>query len=90
MRKIFIDCGGHIGESITRFKKSKEYDPNFEIFSFEPVAALAEGYKDQEDITFYPKAVWIIDGETEFYLAKCDVGNSIFKGKRTAGLDNAP
>lgn len=30
MRKIFLDCGGHIGESIKRFKKSEDYAIDFE------------------------------------------------------------
>jgi len=68
MRKIILDCGGHIGESVKRFKQSSEYDEEFEIYSFEPVAHLAKRYKDSEGIRFFPKAVWIEDTEIDFYI----------------------
>ena len=88
MRKIFIDCGGHVGESILLFKNSKLYDKSFEIFSFEPVPYLAYTYKDWEDITLFRNAVWVYNGTIDFYLSKkLDDGNTLFKGKRTGGID---
>ena len=88
MRKIFIDCGGHVGESILLFKKSKLYDKSYKIFSFEPVPYLAEYYKDWKGISFLQRAVWIYDGTIDFYLSKkLDDGNTLFKGKKTGGVD---
>ena len=44
-RNVFIDCGGHKGQSIEKFKRSKQYrDSKFEIFSFEPNFDLIQNY----------------------------------------------
>jgi len=87
MRKIFIDCGGHIGESIKLFKKSKEYTKDFIVYSFEPVSYLSEKYRKCKDIIFLDQAIWIYDGKIDFYLAEQSDGNSLFKGKKTGNLD---
>lgn len=68
MNKIFIDCGGHIGESILRFKRSSEYDESFIIHSFEPVPHLAKYYKHWRNIFYHNKAIWVKDGEIKFYI----------------------
>ena len=87
MRKVFIDCGGHVGESIQLFKRSKRYDSSYEIYSFEPVEQLAKKYKHLDGIVYSDKAVWIYDGEIDFYLAAISDGNSLFKDKKTGGID---
>lgn len=87
MKKIFIDCGGHVGESIKLFKKSKEYTKDFIIYSFEPVSYLSKKYRGDENIIFLDRALWIYDGEIDFYLAEQSDGNSLFKSKETGNLD---
>jgi FkbM family methyltransferase len=90
MRKIFIDCGGHIGESIERFKKSSEYSDDFLIYSFEPVPHLYEHYSHWDDITFYDKAVWIEDGEIAFFVDKTHSkasGSTLIGEKKSGKLD---
>ena len=93
MRKIFIDCGGHNGESVRRFKKSKEYSDDFEIYSFEPFEWIAKSYKDLPYINYSDKAIWIFDGEIDFYInptyetTKNTRGNSLNKEKISGGLD---
>ena len=87
MKKIFIDCGGHIGESIRLFKRSKEYDSSYKIYSFEPVSYLSKYYRHWKDIIFSNKVVWIYDGEIDFYLAEKSDGNTLFKGKYTGNID---
>ena len=87
MRKIFIDCGGHVGESIELFKSSKEYTEEFEIYSFEPAPNVAKEYKDWKGINFSDKAIWVYDGTITFYLAAITDGNTLFKGKQTGHID---
>ncbi len=87
MKKIFIDCGGHVGESIKLFKKSKDYTSDFMFYSFEPVPYLFEKYKEEKDIIKFKQAVWIFDGEVNLYLAEHSDGNSLFKGKKTGNMN---
>lgn len=86
MRKIFIDCGGHIGESIRYFRK--HYDPNheYEIFSFEPLPDNIEILKQIEGVTVMPYAVSTFDGVAKFYTGLPQSG-SLSDKKRTGGLD---
>lgn len=89
MRKIFIDAGGRTGKSICRFLKSPENDKTFEIYSFEPVNHLSSHYKDKPDIIFSNKALWIYDGEIDFYISKTKGGwgSTILKEKISGKLD---
>jgi len=90
MRKIFLDCGGHNGLSVRSFKKSKQYTDDFEIYSFEPVEFVAKQYKDMPGINFSNAAIWIFDGEIDFYINKTyksTRGNSLIKEKISGGLD---
>ena len=88
---IFIDCGGNIGQSIDYFKNTKLYSPDFIIYSFEPVPMLNEKYKNRKDIVFSDKAVWIKDGEIDFYIGKTHggVGSTLKKEKWSCKPDFA-
>jgi len=83
MRKIFIDCGFYVGLAESLFKKTDEYDDEFEFYAFEPTIseALIEKYSN---ITFSNKAVWICDGEIDFYKSRRCRGraNSLFPNPR--------
>jgi len=83
MRKIFIDCGFYVGLASSLFKKTDEYDDEFEFYAFEPTIseALIEKYSN---ITFSNKAVWICDGEIDFYKSSRCRGraNSLFPNPR--------
>lgn len=89
MRKIFIDCGGEKGGSISLFKSSILYDPSFELFGFEPIPGLAESYRNSCDAIFYEGAVWIYDGEVDIYpcLERVD-GSSLIKEKHDVDKDH--
>jgi len=90
MKKIFIDCGGHGGESIRRFRKVDKHQGDFEIYSFEPVEYVAKAYRDTLGINYSNKAIWIFDGEIDFYINKTyksTRGNSLIKEKISGGLD---
>lgn len=45
MRKIFIDCGAHKGESVAAFRKKQDSN-QFEIYMFEPNPFLFEEISD--------------------------------------------
>jgi len=96
MSKNFIDCGGHTGQSVLKFKKSKEYDTSFKIYSFEPLCNLAKKYKDWKDIIFIDSAVWICDGKIDLYVDErafsktqgyLGQGSSLFRDKKTGNLN---
>jgi len=77
MRKIFIDCGAHRGESIAAFCDHYPDSEEYEIFSFEPSKSeiinscmkdsISENAKRAKEITFFNKAVWIENCGRTFY-----------------------
>lgn len=88
MRKIFLDCGAHKGESIDVFLRCFDKNNEFEIYSFEPNPQLKnyfKKYKKLDNFTFINKAVWIKDGFIDFYGLdegpRRDVGCTINKNK---------
>ena len=91
-KKFFIDCGGCTGQTVSKFKKSEQYGKDFIIYSFEPVSSLSKHYKDMNGIFFIDKAVWIYDGEIDFYIDKTHSeaqGSTISKNKTSGKLDKA-
>jgi len=87
-RRVFVDAGGFNGCSVERFRK--DYDPqaNFEIFSFEPNPIFEDSYSEFENHTLIKKAVWISDGQMNFYLDRHDSdGSSLLVEKKTGNLD---
>ena len=77
MKKVFIDCGFYDGKATSKFKKSPTYDSDFVLYGFE--ANEKKGSRGLGVILF-KKAVWIEDGEIEFYTSKRRRGraNSLF------------
>jgi FkbM family methyltransferase len=90
-RKIFLDCGGHKGAVIGKFKRTTFWEDDFEIFSFEAHPSFASKYQEEviENETYLNKAVWIEDGEIQFFVGKQFGGKgcSIFSNKKTGRLD---
>ena len=97
---IYIDCGGHVGQTIERFKETTRGMLNSEIHSFEPHPRLYPIIKKYEDNTtfVYDKAVWKEDGYVDFYLDVLDEvdgggwdhpgqGSTTSKSKNTGTLD---
>jgi len=90
-RKIVIDAGAHIGQSIDRLRAKFKND-NIEIYSFEPHPRcfLAAKTRENETTKVFNKAVWIEDGVIEFYCDSLDIntpreypgeGSTIFEVK---------
>jgi len=71
---VYIDAGGHGGQSIERFKKMSSGIPNTKIYSFECHPRCYEKLKTfaTDDIIVSNKAIWIEDGEIDFYLDMLD------------------
>lgn len=93
-KKVFIDCGANLGQSIDNFINKwtdwKEYD----ILSYEANPRLIsyfDRFSDFNNIKFNPEAIWTYDGTIDFYL--CNSGNassSIIGTKITGQLDKVP
>ena len=96
MSKFFIDCGANIGQSVDKFRKSHMFTDDFRFYCFEPVSYLAKEIKDRKDdkIEVIEKAVWLFDGEIDFYLNKPEVENheegTIFKNEEIENLETIP
>ncbi len=86
---MIIDCGGWQGDSIP---KLRERFGNQFVHVFEPFPECDKFYEKFEDIKLHKKAVWIYDGEVDFYmkkgLDKFDMGNSLLKRKKLVGDEN--
>lgn len=72
MKNIFIDCGAHLGQTIDCFKLSNAYKNNkWDIYSFEAINDLSKIIsKKHPDINVINKAIWINDGNINFYQTK--------------------
>jgi FkbM family methyltransferase len=91
-RKVFLDCGGHKGVAVKRFKETKYWkEEGFEIISFEAIPKLAKKYQKEgvDRETYFNKAVWIEDGTIDFFAdpQQLGQGGSVHKHKTTGNLD---
>ena len=84
-RKIFIDCGAHSGISVDLFRKHWKDHSEYEIYSFEANPIL-EKQLSERNVHHSMKAVWIYDGDVDFYVGS-SFSSSLIKEKRTGGLD---
>ena len=84
-RKVFIDCGAHMGSSIKFFLENFPDAQDYEIYSFEANPNFYKGYEEDHlactvpklnfnQFTFIPKAVWTEDTKVTFF--KRDARNS--------------
>jgi|10_taG_2_1085330.scaffolds.fasta_scaffold01603_8 FkbM family methyltransferase len=92
-RNIFIDCGGHNGQSIRKFKETEQYkEADWEIYSFEPNFSLIKDYADKHpEYNIKNEAVWTESGEKEFYIDEKDGDGSsllIEKTSRDGTVEN--
>jgi len=87
--KYYIDCGSHNGTTVKFFREVHDKDCEYHIYSFEPLPVFAECLNGVEKNTFYNKAVWIYDGEIDFYLSRIEIrdGSTVIKEKTTGRLD---
>lgn len=94
LKKVFIDAGANIGQSIENFINSWDDWFEYDIHSFEANPRLTpyfDKFKDIPNIHFYNKAVWLNDGTVEFYLCNDGLASSSVMGnKKTGNLDKHP
>lgn len=83
-RKFFIDCGGHNGCSVRKFRDEFDHNTQYDIFSFEPNPEFATFYSSFERHNLLPYCVWIEDGEQDFFLDHEDGdGSTLIREKLT-------
>jgi FkbM family methyltransferase len=83
-RNIFLDCGGHDGCSVRRFRRVFDPKERFFIFSFEPNPIFEPNYGSFRKHRLIQAAVHDRDGVADFYLDREDGdGSTIFKSKLT-------
>lgn len=82
IRKFYIDCGGWRGDSLEKY-----LNKDFKIFVFEPNFNFNH-YYDNLTVELFNKAVWIYDGEIDFYIGTQygGLGSTIFKDKTTSNI----
>lgn len=87
-RRIFLDCGGHDGSSVRKFRRTRDPEAAYEIVTFEPNPRYALSYRNFEKHHLIAAAVWIEDGTKSFYLDPDDGdGSSLFRNKQSGALD---
>ena len=86
MRRIFLDVGGHKGESTTFFRKHHPEADQFEYFIFEPLPGNIVHCANLDNVTIIPKAASVIDGKAMLYTGLPESG-SLSDQKRSGGLD---
>jgi len=85
-KKIFIDCGFYCGGALWAFQKTPEYSEGFEYYAFDPAMNLEASKVKFPHVNLYKKAVWISDGEIEFYTSGRMGGraNGLYHNKRAS------
>jgi len=87
MKYVFIDCGFYVGRAIQWFLKTEAGQAhNWDVHAFE--VCLHQEHMDKfESVTFHKEAVWICDGEMDFYSSGRRRGqaNGLFSNPRGRG-----
>jgi len=78
-RYVLVDGGAHVGETVADFEKSKLFSEHpWEVFSFECNPDLISRIPPRPYLTVLNKAIWVHDGEIDFYPEKKgDTGGSL-------------
>lgn len=88
MKKVFIDCGANMGQSISLFARKWKDASGYEVHSFEPNPKLKEPILNTakkyglNNFYYHDEAIFDTDGEANFYVGGYDaVGSSLESGK---------
>ena len=95
-KKIFIDCGANIGQSIIHFNTLYRDSKDYKIYSFEGnpklISEINKIHKkliDEGKLEVFNKVVWKKDGEIKFYISREDsLGSSTNKNKWNVNKNN--
>lgn len=86
MRKVLISLGSNKGGEFPTFMKSKQYDPSFEIFAFEPEPRCFEHIENVRkvvpNITHIPKGASTEDGTATFRVGNLTVSGTLDETKK--------
>lgn len=92
-RKIFIDLGGHLGESVDRFYDEVPNADEYKIFTFEPEPdtfdTLRINLEDYPNVTCINKAAYTKTGQIDFYKGEANnnEGGTLLQGKVTGAVN---
>jgi FkbM family methyltransferase len=87
MKKVFIDCGANVGQSIDNFIKKWPDWEEYEMHSFEANPRLTQHFLRFSKITnftFHQAAIWKYTGEVDFFIDESynTYGSSVSSDKR--------
>jgi FkbM family methyltransferase len=94
-QKIFIDIGGHLGESVLQFYQDVDDALKYQIYSFEPnpeaFKIMQKNLGRLKNVQMIQKAVGIDNDIVSFYpgLVRYGEGSTILPGKKTGAVDYA-
>ena len=92
-RKVFIDIGGHIGETVRRFFREVKDADEYDIHSFEPdyptFKTLDENTRLMKNVNLVNACVGTEDGMVDFFVGKHNnnEGGTTILGKKTGGVN---
>jgi FkbM family methyltransferase len=93
VRKIFIDVGGHLGETIRRFYREKDDAHEYEIYCFEPdletFKKLDANVSQVKNVDMINACLGTEDGMVDFYRGRINQneGGTTVTGKQTGAVD---
>ena len=89
-RKIFIDGGAASGMSVDLFRRHWKDNKEYEIHSFECHPRFKNDMDNINNIIFHDEALWIYDGEIDFYSGDW-LSSTLIKEKQTGNINtNSP
>jgi len=92
-RKVFIDLGGHLGETVRRFYREVEDARFYKIHTYEPHPEchkkLCEIVGRMKNVVAWPIAVCANKGDLELWPGSVNNadGSTTLPGKKTGGID---
>jgi FkbM family methyltransferase len=93
-RKVFLDIGGHIGETVSRFFEQVENADTWIVYTFEPhpesYKILADNLKNFQNVECFNAAITSDDSTSRsLFLGEKDggEGSTMVPGKRTGKVD---
>jgi len=92
MRKIYIDVGANLGETLAKFGAS---NPGYELYAIEPNIKLLTSIahnaaKIHRKVTIVPAAAWVCDGIIQLFHSARHESATVVQGKRTNVEDGWP
>lgn len=92
-RKVMIDLGGHLGETVRRFYREKADAAEYEIYTFEPdldtFKKLDAQFGHVRNINLINAMMGKRDGMADFFIGRMNEneGGTSIKGKQTGKVD---